>query len=44
MCLMLPGGTSQAAMCCPLQQEQDKKLAMLPDHHYQVCVHSQEDQ
>lgn len=41
---MLPGGTSQAAMCCSLQQEQDKKPDLLPDHQSQVWVCGQEDQ
>lgn len=44
MCLMLSGGTSEAAMCCSLQQEQDKKPDLLPDHQCQVSVQGQEDQ
>ena len=44
LCLMLPGGTSQAVMCCSLQQEQDKKPDLLSDHQCQVCVRGQQDQ
>lgn len=31
-CLMLLGGVCKAAVCCSLQQEQNKKPDLLPDH------------
>jgi len=44
LCLMLPGGTSQAAVCCSLQQQQDKKPDLLVDDQSQVRVCGQKDQ